>query len=263
MTTLFLALAITASPTPSSEAMLADARDSYLAGLRERADSARAQPHFIRAAESFERAWHAGTQTVAIALNMAQSRLLAGELGRSICNYRRGLKLYPHDLDLRRGLAYAREQVTYAHSSEVADAARPREAGSAFDRLPISLLHLALIAVGVSALGWFVLARAWMTSHVGLAIFGGATILIAALLGGAHWWEDSQARKRWSQPAAVLIAPADLRTGNSTEYPRRIDGRLPAGVEVKVLGERGGWLQVELAGGAVGWVQSDRTASVI
>jgi Bacterial SH3 domain len=259
---LFLTVAIAASPASSSEELLAEARESYQSGLREQADSARAQPHFLRAAEAYERAWDAGTQTVAVARNMAQSRLLAGDLGGCIRNYRRGLQQYPHNPDLRRGLAFAREQVAYSHSSEVADAARPREAGSAFDRLPFSLVHLALFSVSLAALGWIVLARAWMTSRTGLALFGGAAIMIAALIGGGLWWEDLQARQHWSEPTAVLLAPADLRTGNSTEYPRRLDGRLPAGVEVKVLGERGGWLQVELAGGVVGWIQVDHIAVV-
>ena len=54
----------------------------------------------------------------------------------------------------------------------------------------------------------------------------------------------------------------DLRTGNNDEYPKRLDPRLPAGVEMKVLGERGGWLHVELSGGAVGWVPRARVAEV-
>ena len=51
-----------------------------------------------------------------------------------------------------------------------------------------------------------------------------------------------------------MTTPTELRTGNSDEYPRRQDARLPAGVELKVLNERGGWLHVELANGVAGWV---------
>ena len=87
-------------------------------------------------------------------------------------------------------------------------------------------------------------------------------MLVAAAAGGWLWWEDAQQRARWAQPTAVVAAPTDLRTGNSDEYPRRLDARLPAGVELKVLGERGGWLHVELGGGAVGWVPRERVAEV-
>ena len=107
MTALFLTVVIAASP----DDILAVGREAYHSGLREQADSLRAQPHFVRAAEAYEQAWDAGTRTIAVARNMAQSRLLSGDLGRCIGNYRRGLKQYPHDPDLRRGLAYAREQV--------------------------------------------------------------------------------------------------------------------------------------------------------
>ena len=104
MNALFLIATIAAAPAPSAEDLIAEARESYRAGLREQADAARAQPHFRRAAESFERAWDAGAQSPAIAGNMAQSRLLAGDLGLCIRNYRRGLQLFPHDLALRNGL---------------------------------------------------------------------------------------------------------------------------------------------------------------
>jgi len=45
-----------------------------------------------------------------------------------------------------------------------------------------------------------------------------------------------------------------LRTGNGTEYPPRLDVALPRGAEVRRLFERGGWYQVELSGGPVGWL---------
>jgi Bacterial SH3 domain len=53
-----------------------------------------------------------------------------------------------------------------------------------------------------------------------------------------------------------------VRTGNSDEYPKRLEGRLPPGVELKILGERGGWLHVELARGGAGWVPKGRVAEV-
>src|SRR5262249_25095100 len=97
----------------------------------------------------------------------------------------------------------------------------------------------------------------------GLALFGGALVLAATALGAGLWWEDSRQRARWAEPAAVVVSSgADLRTGTSEEYPKRLDERLPAGVEMKILGERGGWLHVELGGGAVGWVRRDRVAQV-
>jgi hypothetical protein len=253
------------SPTDrrASDPGLADAVTAYHAGLAERADSAKARPHFVRAAEAYEAAWDRGTRTPAVARNMAQARYLASNLGRCIADYRRGLMLFPHDPDLRHGLAFARGRVEYPLVGDLADMARPRDPPSLLDRLPVSPTRLALVAVGLWAIGWFVLARAWMTARGGLALAGGALVLAAMLIGAWLGWEDARKRSRWAEPTAVVLAPGtDLRTGNSDEYPKRFDGRLPAGVEVRVLAERGGWLQVELADGNVGWAPAGRLAKV-
>jgi hypothetical protein len=243
--------------------LMAAAAQAYRAGLDARADAAKARPHFARAAECYERVWERGTRTPVVARNMAQARFLAGDLGRAIRDYRRGLRTAPHDRELRHGLNYAREQVAYPLTGDLADASRPREVQTPLDRLPLPLPRLGWVAVAVSAVGWLVLARAWAGARGGLALFGGGLVLAAAVLGGWLLFETDRARARWAQPTAVIIAPgADLRTGNSDEYPKRLDGRLPAGVELRVLGERGGWLHVELASGAAGWVPRQSTVEV-
>ena len=51
-----------------------------------------------------------------------------------------------------------------------------------------------------------------------------------------------------------MAADAYLRKGNSEFYPARLEAVLPKGVEARELTRRGGWVQVRLAGGAVGWL---------
>jgi hypothetical protein len=260
-----LAAALVASPgreTSHGSELLAAADAAYRSGIEARADAALARPHFIRAAETYEAAWDSETQTAAVARNMAQSRYLAGDLGGCIRDYRRGLRHFPHDQDLRAGLAFAREQVLYPHTGDLADAARPRESGSPLDRLPLSFVRLAGLAVVIAGLGWLTLARAWVTARGGLALIGGAMVVVAAVGGGWLWWEDGRRRAHFGEPTAVVTSATDLRTGNSEEYPRRLDARLPAGVELKILGKRGGWLHVEMAGGTVGWVPKGQVVDV-
>jgi hypothetical protein len=259
MTAIFLSFAVAAGPAD----LMAEADGAYRAGIEARADSARARPQFRRAAEAYEGAWASGPRSPALARNMAQSRLLAGELGGCIRAYRRGLRDFPHDPDLRAGLAFARGQVAYPHVGDLAEAARSREAETMLDRVPASFHRLAWVAVAVAALGWLTLARGWLGARGGLALAGGVLILAGAATGGWLWWEDGKLRARWAEPTAVVTGPgAELRMGNSDEYPKRLDGRLPAGVELKVIGERGGWLHVELAGGAAGWVPKGRVVEV-
>jgi hypothetical protein len=263
----FLALVAVGSLLPnergSADSGLAVADAAYQAGMAERADSGKARPHFVRAAEHYEAAWDRGMRTPAVARNMAQARYLAGDRGRCIAAYRRGLSVFLHDPDLRNGLAFARGRVEYPLVGDLAEMARPRDPPSLLDRLPASPVRAAAVALALWAFGWFVLARAWITAHGGLALSGGALVLAAILIGGWLGWEDARNRVRWSEPAAVVLAPGtDLRTGNSDEYPKRFDGRLPAGVELRVLGQRGGWLQVELADGTVGWAPAGRLVRV-
>ncbi len=255
MNALLLAFAFASPGDPSAET-------EYALGLEARADAAKARPHFLRAAESIEADWQAGDHRAATARNMAQARLLAGDLGRAIRDYRLGLREHPHDSDLKAGLAQARSRVAYPGTGDLAELARPREASAVTERLPWSVRHLACFTIAVAALGWITLARAAIQRRGGLALSGGGLVLAAVALGAWLWNSDANQRDRWAEPTAVVVVPAELRTGNSDEYPRRLDGRLPAGVELKVLGERGGWLHVELAGGPAGWLPRGRIVEV-
>lgn len=248
-------------PAGHSE-FLAAADAAYRDGLDARADSAKARPHFVRAGAAYEAAWDRGIRTPAVARNMAQARYLGGDLGACIRDYRLGLRIFPHDPGLRSGLAFARSQVAYPHVGELADNARPRIARSLLDRLTLSFVQLAGIAAAVAGLGWLILARAWIGARGGLAVAGGVLVLAGAAAGGWLWWEGEQQRTHWAERTAVVTTPTDLRTGNSDEYPKRLDGRLPPGVELKVLGERGGWLHVELGSGVAGWVPTGQVVTV-
>ncbi len=232
------------------------AADKYRAGLESRADAVEARLHFLLAAEEFERAWNAGERTPEIARNMAQSRFLAGDLGRAIRDYRRGLRMAPHDRELQQGLNAVREQAADRASSLV-----PNEA----QFLPVrgvSWYRLAWGAIALSAIGWFNLVRGWKASRRGLLGVGLGTILVASAIGGWLGCEDYRLRLHWAEPTAVVVSATDLRSGNSEEYPRRLDVRLPAGTELRVLGERGGWLQVELPDGTPGWMSSSFVVEV-
>jgi uncharacterized protein YgiM (DUF1202 family) len=45
-----------------------------------------------------------------------------------------------------------------------------------------------------------------------------------------------------------------LHKGNNALYPRSYETPLNRGVEARLLEVRGSWLQIELAGGQIGWV---------
>src|SRR5262245_43751584 len=102
-------------------------------------------------------------------------------------------------------------------------------------------------------------ARGWMKRRAGWWIGGGLMLVACAWLFVMIAGDDQRQVNELSDQicAVTIVRDTPFRTGNSGEYPARLDHQLPAGVEVSRLVERGGWVQVQLAGGPVGWVPRD------
>jgi hypothetical protein len=87
-----------------------------------------------------------------------------------------------------------------------------------------------------------------------LGVIAVVILIVPAVGSGVEWLR----RQRDETTPVVILARSEmLRTGNGTEYPPRLDVALPRGAEVRRLFERGGWYQVELSGGPVGWLPHD------
>jgi hypothetical protein len=242
----------------SDQAILLDAGASYRAGLEARTDIDRAHAYFARAARLYAELWDRGIHNAHLARNLAQSYLLAGDLGRSIAACRAGLHLVPHDRGLQEGLNYARGRVVYSLESDVGRLARPRESWSFLAWAPRWVYDVAVVVLWLA--GCLALAHAWMKRRPFWWIFGGVVLIAAPVL---HFLVLSERRAMDEQRSAVIVLDdTPFRTGNSTEYPSRLDAPLPAGVELRVLNDRGGWLQTQLAGGPLGWVPQSHIVSV-
>jgi hypothetical protein len=84
-------------------------------------------------------------------------------------------------------------------------------------------------------------------------LLAGLSLLALAAAGGALLLRNERAGT--ARPLVVLAADGLLlRKGNSALFPPRFETPLNRGVEAELLFRRGGWLQIELAGGEVGWV---------
>jgi hypothetical protein len=248
----------TGAVTP--EALLTTANEQYQAGLAARADSKHARPFFRNAAASYELLWHQGYRNSELARNMAQAHLFAGDLARAIRAYQMGLRSAPYDKDLRSGLAFAREQVQYPVTGNLAESCRPREGGSLLQLAsPDRLRGIAVLLYLLAMTAW---ARAWMTRRILWWTAGGVLAAAAIVLSCWTLFAEHQLTDGKSALAIVAQNNTGLQRGNSSEYPPRLNDRLPAGVELHVIGERGGWLQVELAGGEIGWVEKNAVVTV-
>jgi hypothetical protein len=261
---LLTAVSISAGPSgdaPSEHALIAQAEHQYHVGLETRADAAQAGPHFREAAATYERLRELGVHNPLLARNLAQAHLLAGDLAESIRAYHLGLRMAPYDKDLQAGLAYAREQIQYPTIGNLGASCRPRERRSLLEFASADTFGAA------AALGYLMamlaFARAWMTRRAGSWISGSLLLAASIVMVSWTWWEE-QCIADVNRLPLVIVAEngTPLHRGNGEDYPLRLNDKLPAGVEMRVLAERGGWLQVQLAGGEVGWVEKDRVVMV-
>jgi hypothetical protein len=240
-------------PTGLSDAEVAGrGEEAFREGVRLHETGGESRASFRTAAALFEELRRRGVSNALLYRNLGNAHLLAGDLPNAILSYRRGLGLAPHDRDLEELLARGRDKVVY-------------QADSRLGRQPPDSRPPWLPRVGdgwlfAAALGFYTLAciggtRWLMVRRAGWlgAMAGG--LAVAALLAG---WLALDVRAAGEASVRPLVVIADdgvlLRKGNGLAYPPRYETPVNRGVEAKLLFERGDWLQIELAGGEVGWV---------
>ncbi len=246
-----------AALTDLSEAELVSrASAAVAAGEGERASDVQARPHFRRAAASYEELLRRGVRNPLLLRNLGNAHFLAGDIPRAVLAYRRGLQLRPDDPDLLAALMTVRERVYLPPGSTLG---RPPED----DPLPGLPLFPPSWLVGLAALMYLlsclVLTRWWMTRSrrtLALGVFllfqvGTTTVLVG--------YRAKLAAEEATHPLVVIrAANVKLLQGNGPDYPTRYETSARPGVEGRLLFERDGWLQIELAGGEVGWVKVDQ-----
>lgn len=231
---------------------LATAVVAFQAGVEARADAGRARPLFRQAAAGFDSHWEAGHRAAWLAANRGRSHFLAGDVSAAVVAFRAGLVETPYDLDLLDGLAECRAAIPYPTAAVAEEELRPapprgwRNRVSEWDVFRLAGVAALLVVVGLARR--FTARDGWAVPVAGVGVSG---LLACAVLG---WALNAEAFAERATPALVVTADATLRTGNGFTYPPRIAATVPRGVEVVERTRRGGWAQVEVAGGAVGWL---------
>jgi hypothetical protein len=235
-----------------AEDVLARAERAFNEGTRHRHDATAAQAWFRDAAIGYDELWRRGHRNPALALNRARAHRLAGDLPGAVAALHDGLAVARYDRALQTALEDARSAVAYPHDGELAAQCRPRPRVTVGTRMsPTEAFAAAGLLWLLTGLG---AARFAMTRNPSWLLVAGAVLVALAVLGGL-WWQDWRLRGRdEGKPLVVVKDDVFLRKGNGESYPPRLEPRLPRGVEARELTRRGGWVQVELAGGAVGWL---------
>lgn len=241
--------AVPAETAISQAAILNRAEDAIGRALAD-PGGANAASSFAVAAADYNELCRGGAENAALRRNEGNACLLAGNIPAAILAYREGLRLAPGDPRLLSGLNAARRAVVYPPSGL---GRPPADWPSWLPRLnPVLALGL---AAGLYSLGWLIGVCWRLTGRPRLAWIGAASWMIALALGATLVLGGRlQARDR-DQPITVIDRDGVvLRRGNGEAYPAAYEVPLNRGVEARLRCRRGGWVQIELSGGEIGWL---------
>jgi len=222
-------------------------------GIRAGEDHAQARESWHKAAFEYQMLVDAGYDHPDLFLNLGNAHFLADELPEAVFAYRRGLRRHPLHPQLWENLAAARDLVGYTDG-----ALRHRPDGDDWPPwlprpTPAFLLSSALVLHGsgwVAIGGWLV----WRRRSAAII----ALLLFLAAGVAAGWWSylDYRIALDEQHPLVVVaVNGAALRRGNGSMYPRHPE--LPTvnrGMEGRLHGQRGGWVQVQFPAGEIGWL---------
>ena len=250
--------ALTISPTgvvfdqvPDRD-VLSLSEHEFARGVNFRDDAAVARRYFHQAARGYDELWRRGHRNPGLALNRARSHRLAGDLPQAIAALHEGLAVARYDRTLQVELEEARSAISYPLDGALAAECRAQPTQTIGTRM--SPVEAYLIAAFLWLLACIGVARFAMTRAPWWLLFAGVWLVALATLAGLWWHDWRQQSRENSRPLVIVNGEVMLRKGNGDSFPPRLDSRLPSGVEARILSTRGGWLQVELAGGAIGWL---------
>lgn len=219
---------------------------SFREGQEFRADAAAARPKFIEAAKGYDATWQDGDHSPTTATNRGRAHALAGDLPGAIAAVHAGLREAPFDTQLQSDLETLRNVVPYPVGLRPEPISGWRSRISGWDLFGLASLSVLLLGIGIGKR--FTTREVWAIPTI---VVGGIGLLAVGAMG---WQCDRETRREAKRPVLILIRDTPLRKGNGETYESRLEWPLPRGCEVREVFRRGGWVQVEVTGGAVGWL---------
>jgi hypothetical protein len=235
----------------TDEAILERAETAFREGVKAVESTERAKL-FAQTHALYDELRKRGAENPDLFRNQGNAALLAGQLGEAIFAYRRGLRLAPNDRELRANLDYARDRVVYSSADNFAQPAVSLWPTWLPRLTPVQLLVLTFLFYSGA---WAGITRWGMTRQKRPLQWAVAALAAAILLATAFVVQSKGVREDSDNPLVVIARDGTyLRKGNHSNYPRSYEIPLNQGVEARLLFVRGDWLQIQLAGGEVGWV---------
>jgi tetratricopeptide (TPR) repeat protein len=204
----------------------------------------------------FRAAVESGARSADLETNRGNAALQAEHLGGAILAYRRALWLDPGNERARRNLAHARDLLPDAIP-------KPSEGGFAdtffFWHDRASAEQVQSVAALCFALAAALFGATLLRRIPGLRVVAGFLLAIWGALMVSIAFDP---RGDGSEAGVVTVADAIPRAADSINAPRRFSQPLPAGTELRILEDRGDWLQIELQDGRSAWLVASAVTRV-
>lgn len=244
---LALALAATAFAGPARAGV--SPGEFFLEGIRQyRAEN------YAEAAEAFRKAAEAGEPSAGLCYNLGNAYLKAGDLGRAILWYERGLKRDPTNPDLR----FNREYAVSLTRDEPVDSTPELVRILFFWKYRIAPRTAQWLALGFNAVFWLALGVRWVRRRRLINPVTGVLLLLAVLFSGTALFNFWEARSR--RAGVVLPEAVSVRSGLTDEATELFV--LHAGTKVRIERQRDGHLRVRYAEGKIGWVAEEAVGEI-
>lgn len=207
---------------------------------------------YAEAIDAYEAILAAGQESAGVYYNLGFSYFKSGSLGKAILNFERAKRLDPSDADVQANL-----ELAYALTDKMETVEMP-----IVDRMWLSVTE------SFSSDGWawlfilfFFLALAGVAAflfldsvaHRKIGFFSAIALFVLAIVSVSV--SLSKRSEALDSSRAIIMAPtADLTTSPDKNGVRMTV--LHEGTDVKILDELGGWFEVRLRDGNVGWIKS-------
>lgn len=242
--------------------LLAEASERFRAAAASlESDRDKARREFEASIACYERLVdEGGVRNGRVYYNVGNAYLLMGDVGRAILNYRRAERLIPTDPNLRANLAEARRRVP--NRIESTAQSRVRRVLLFWHEQTPARLRFAVFG-GAYCLAWL-----WSAARTARLLAWGSwwPVAASAVVAGASLASLLfEQRERASAVDAVIVAPQTIgRKGpDARAYQPSFTEPLHAGVEVRLVERRPGWVLARLSDGRETWIEASAVEPVL
>ena len=232
------------------EATVAYQKGQALAGK----DTADAKQAFSEAVNKYQTLVDSGIHNSKLYFNLGNACLQTDATGRAIANFHRAVELNPLDRQASRNLRVAKEMLQREEDPRTANAAAWGK--QVYQWCSNIVRAYALPALFITwlcfwGLLWVPMVHPkWRLQKMALAM----GVVIAILCGSmvaTHRYSDS------SPLGVIVVDDVSMHAGNGKSFAKLPTADLSQGTAVRVLQQRGNWIQVRSPDGTEGWIRLD------